>query len=132
MDYIWKLAPVVDAEGTVNNLVDKAKRAKLTAIWVKVADGASAYANVTGAMAAKMTALVARAHSKGLQVWGWQVPHCATAAAAKAEATAFGKLATQFDLDGLIMDAEGGSDFFHGGLAEAGAYGTAMRAVATA
>jgi hypothetical protein len=128
--YIWKLAPVIDAEGTINNLVDKAKRAKLSAIWVKVADGASPYANVTGAMAAKMTALVTRAHAKGLEVWGWQVPHCATVATAKAEATAFGNLVQQYNLDGLIMDAEGGSDFFHGQLAEASAYGTAMRTVA--
>lgn len=128
--YIWKLGQVVAAEGTVNNLVDKAKRAKLTALWVKVADGASAYANVTGAMAATMNALVARAHAKGIQVWGWQVPHCATVAAANNEATVFGGLANTFGLDGLIMDAEGTSDFFHGGLNEARAYGTAMRAAA--
>lgn len=128
--YIWKLGPVLDAEGGVNNLVDKAKRAKLSAIWVKVAEGASAYANVTGAMAAKMTALVTRARSKNLEVWGWQVPHCPTAAAAQAEATTFHNLAQQFRLDGVIMDAEGGSDFFHGGVAEARAYGTAMRQVA--
>jgi hypothetical protein len=130
--YIWKLRPILTAEGGANRLIDKARRARLSAIWVKVADGASAYANVTGPMAAKMTDLVARAHARGLKVWGWQVPHCATVHAAQAEASVFQTLAQQFALDGLIMDAEGGSDFFHGGVNEANAYGTAMRQAATA
>lgn len=130
--YIWKLEPVVAAEGGVNRLVEKARRAKLSAIWVKVADGASPYRNVTGGMAATMTNLVTKAHSSNLQVWGWQVPHCATTQAAQAEAATFRNLAQQFELDGMIMDAEGGADFFHGGINEARAYGSAMRQAADA
>src|SRR5579862_1703775 len=109
--YIWKLGSVLTAEGGVNKLVDKARRAKLAAIWVKVADGSSPYSNVTGSMAATMTDLVTKAHQRGLQVWGWQVPHCATTQAAQEDATVFKNVAQQFMLDGLIMDAEGGADF---------------------
>jgi len=130
--YIWRLEPVLAAEGGVNKLVEKARRAKLSAIWIKVADGASPYSNVTGAMAAKMTSLVTKAHDSNLQVWGWQVPHCATTQAAQAEAATFKNLVQQFQLDGMIMDAEGGADFFHGGINEAKAYGAAMRQAATA
>ena len=128
--YIWRLKPILAAEGSVNKLIDKARRAKLAAIWVKVADGSSPYGNVTGSMAATMTDLVTKAQQRGLQVWGWQVPHCATAQAAQAEARVFGDLAKQFKLDGLIMDAEGGAEFFQGGIGEARAYGAAMRQTA--
>jgi len=128
--YIWRLGQVLTAEGGVNRLVDKAKRAKLTAIWVKVADGKTPYSNVSGSMAQTMTDLVTRAQGKGIQVWGWQVPHCATTQDAQDDAKTFGDLARQFKLDGLIMDAEGGSAYFQGGVAEAQAYGNAMRQVA--
>jgi hypothetical protein len=128
--YIWKLGSVLTAEGGVNKLVDKARRAKLAAIWVKVADGGSAYSNVTGSMAATMTDLVTKAQQRGVQVWGWQVPHCPTTQAAQAEATVFSNVAQQFKLDGLIMDAEGGADFFQGDINTAHAYGAAMRQVA--
>jgi hypothetical protein len=128
--YIWKLQPVVGAEGGINRLVDKARRAKLSSIWVKVADGITPYRNVTGDMEKTMTDLVSKAHDKGLEVWGWQVPHCATTQTAQAEAKVFGELAKRFQLDGLIMDAEGGPDFFHGGVDEAQDYGNAMREVA--
>jgi hypothetical protein len=128
--YIWKLGQVLAAEGGANKLIDKAKRAKLSAIWVKVADGASAYDNVSGAMSQTMTDLVTRAHARGLQVWGWQVPHSATVQAAQADATTFSNLAQQFQLDGLIMDAEGGGGYFQGGVGEAQAYADAMRQAA--
>jgi hypothetical protein len=128
--YIWKLGQVLAAEGGANKLIDKARRAKLSAIWVKVADGTSTYANVSGAMAQTMTDLVTRAHARGLQIWGWQVPHCVTTQTAQAEATTFGNLVQQFQLDGFIMDAEGGKKYFQGGVAEAQAYGNAMRQAA--
>lgn len=41
-----------------------------------------------------------------------------------------GDLVEEFGLDGMIMDAEGTSAYFHGGLAEAKAYGAAMREIA--
>lgn len=130
--YIWKLGPVIDAEGSVPKIVEKARRASLSALWVKIADGPSAYRNVTGSMASDFSNLVQRCHNVGIEVWGWHVPNCADVAAANAEATNVQNIATQFGIDGLIMDAEGGPDFFHGGTAEADAYSRAMRAAANA
>ena len=127
--YIWKLPEIVAAEGGTDKIVDKAGRAHISALWVKVADGASRYKNVTGANAPIFRDLISRAHDANIEVWGWHVPHCATVQQAKTEAKVFGDIAKDFGLDGLIMDAEGTSVFFHGGTAEAKAYGAAMRAV---
>ncbi len=130
--YLWKLAPVVAAEGSVDLIVDKARRAKLSAIWVKIAEGTSAYGNTKGATGADFAALVSRCHADKIEVWGWHVPHCATVADARAEAKAVGTVARAFGLDGLIMDAEAGPGFFLGGVPEADAYGQAMGVEATA
>ena len=48
--YIWKLKPVLVAEMGIKNFVQKAKRAKLSGVWIKVAEGGSPYANVCGEM----------------------------------------------------------------------------------
>jgi hypothetical protein len=130
--YIWKLAPVIDAEGGADRLIDKARRANISSLWVKVADGASEYSNASGPMKDVFHDLVDRAHSQGLQIWGWQVPHCPTTGDAEAEAELFDKLLQRFSLDGAIMDAEGGTAFFQGGIAEAQAYANAMRAITRA
>ena len=81
-------------------------------------------------MAPDFKELIRLAHDNGIEIWGWQVPHCATTAVAKREAKLLGDLAEEFELDGMIMDAEGTSAYFHGGLAEAKAYGAAMRQIA--
>ena len=128
--YIWKLDVVLSAEGGVNRIIEKAKRAKLSSLWIKVADGASDFANTKGKIGNQLTALVTRAHANDIEVWGWQVPHCADLGAAQAEASTFEQLAQKFKLDGLIMDAEGGGTFFQGGVAEAAAYASAMKQVA--
>ena len=49
--YILKLADLVTAEMDIDSFVTKAKRAKLSSVWIKVADGQNRYANVTGQMA---------------------------------------------------------------------------------
>lgn len=130
--YIWKLAPVIAAEGGVAAVVAKAKRAKLSALWIKIAEGTSAYANVVGSVGADFAKLVQKAHAEGIEVWGWHVPHCADAATADKEAAAVKALAVEFALDGLIMDAEGGAEFFQGDKAAADAYGAAMSKVCKA
>ena len=130
--YIWKLAPVLAAEGGIIKVVDKARRAKLSALWIKIADGQSEYANITGAMTEKFSNLVQRCHDRGIQVWGWQVPPCATPDIARSEAQQVSRITQQFGLDGIIMDAEGGAEFFQGGVAEAEVYATAMRSIADA
>lgn len=125
--YVWKLAPIIAAEGTVSRMVDKARRAKITSLWVKIAEGRSAYRNVEGSMADKLTELVRRCHDKDIQVWGWHVPRCADTNIAKQEAAKVRAITEKFSLDGIIMDAEGGPDFFLGDVDEARTYSTAMR-----
>lgn len=127
--YVHKLATVLKAEGSVDNILAKAAAARLSAIWVKVADGASKYANVINTEQ-EMKDLVGKAHSQGIKIWGWHVPHCRDVAAAQAEAKVFGDMATQFRLDGLIMDAEGGAEYFKGGIDEARLYASAIRQTA--
>ncbi len=128
--YIWKLWEVVSAEGSPERIIAKAQQANISALWVKVADGTSAYRNVGPEVAPQLQDLVARAHVGHIEVWGWQVPRCDLVTVAKKEAKLLGDLVEQFELDGLIMDAEGTAAFFHGGLPEAKAYGAAMRATA--
>ena len=55
--YIWKLREVVAAEGSPAEMIAKAKRASLSALWVKVADGTSRYANVGASVAVSYTHL---------------------------------------------------------------------------
>lgn len=130
--YIWKLKSVLDAEGGVTKSAEKAKRAKLSAVWVKIADGKTRYSNVTGSMAEKMTLFIEKCHDRDIGVWGWQVPHCPTANDGQAEAETVRRLLEDFALDGIIMDAEGGGAFFQGDRTEAAAYAAAMRNVANA
>ena len=112
--YIWKLRDVVAAEGSPAEMIVKAKRASLSALWVKVADGTSHYANVRDDVARDFRELIRLAHDNGIEIWGWQVPHCASTAIAKKEAKLLGDLVEAFGLDGMIMDAEGTSAYFHG------------------
>ena len=128
--YIWKLAPLLAAEGGVNQVAAKAARAKLSGLWIKIADGASAYPNVVGGTGVQFGRLITKCHERNIRVWGWHVPHCADAAAAQAEGDVVHRIARDLGLDGLIMDAEGGAEFFKGDEAAATAYGAKMRAVA--
>lgn len=48
--FIWKLKPVLSAEMGIRNFVRKAKRAKLSGVWIKVAESGTQYANVRGEM----------------------------------------------------------------------------------
>ena len=130
--YVWKLAPIVAAEGSVSMMVNKARRARITQIWVKIAEGRSRYRNVTGSTAALMHELVRRCHDKGIEVWGWHVPRCATETIARREAEVVQQVAAEFELDGIIADAEDGPSFFIGDLDEAKVYADAMRAGADA
>jgi hypothetical protein len=125
--YIWKLKTVLNAEGGVNKLVDRARAASIQGIWVKIADGSQPYANVTGAMEQTMSDFVTRAHSRNIQVWGWQVPHCPSTEQAKSEVSVFEELMKKFSLDGAIMDAEGGAAFFQGDADQAQEYADGMR-----
>lgn len=128
--YIWKLKPVLDAEGGAAAMVQKARRAGISQLWVKIADGRSPYANVRDGAGQQFRQLINLARDVDIAVWGWQVPHCATEADVDAEVATMRALAESFRLDGLIMDAEGGPEFFKGDLDCARHYGAGMRKVA--
>lgn len=110
-------------------MVAKASRAKLSSLWIKIADGRSPYANTSGETGANFDRLVRKCRDRNIRVWGWHVPHCADAPAATEEAGVVEAVAQNLGLDGLIMDAEGGAEFFKGDAAAAVAYGQAMRDV---
>lgn len=129
--YIWKLQNVIAAEGSVAKVVEKAKRARLGALWVKLGDGRTAGPNVSGTTAARFDELGNRCRSNGIELWGWHVPHCADMDRATAEAKMIETVTANHKVDGLIMDAEGGGEYFQGGNEEAAAYGKAMKKVAS-
>jgi hypothetical protein len=125
--YVWKLGPILQAEGGPKEVAKKARRASLSSIWIKVAEGPSPYShNVGNSMASQLREVIRRCHDKGIQVWGWHVPRCPDESAASAEAATFGGIIGDFGMDGMIMDAEGGGGFFLGGKDVAEAYATAM------
>jgi hypothetical protein len=130
--YVWKLGPVFSAEGTVANVVEKARRAKLSSLWIKVAEGNSGYSqNLSGQTGEKFRQLITRCHDRGIQVWGWHVPRCPTEARARDEARTFADIVGDLGLDGLIMDAEGGEGFFLGDVDVAEAYAESMSTAKT-
>ena len=128
--YVWRLGAVLNSEGGVLAVVERARRAKLAALWIKVAEGQSAYnPNLGGSTGQRFRELIDACHDAGIQVWGWHVPRCPNPQSAAGEASNFGDIVAGLRLDGLIMDAEGGEGFFQGGVDSAEAYASAMRDV---
>lgn len=128
--YIWKLQSVLNAEGSVTKIIEKARRAHIDQIWIKIADGKSKYSNIIGNTGTKFSNLLESANKKGVQVWGWHVPHCADMDTVVNEVANISDILDAFPLNGVIMDAEGGGTYFQGGKQEADAYGKKMRALA--
>lgn len=128
--YIWKLQPIINAEGSVDKIVEKASRAKISALWVKVADGENEFSNIALGGGATLSDLISRCKAAAIEVWGWHVPHCQNHAAVQSEVGRLKTIMTRFPLNGLIMDAEGGGDFFQGSAQDADDYGSGMRQLA--
>jgi hypothetical protein len=128
--YIWKLADVIAAEGSVAKMIEKARRARLRALWVKLADGRTPSPNTQGTTGQRFAELVDRCNAAGIEPWGWHVPHCTTADVVTAELATVSALADRLGLKGLIMDAEGGGEYFQGTATDAAAYGVGMRTIA--
>jgi hypothetical protein len=124
--FIWRLEPVAEAELGAKRLAEKASRAHLSSVWIKVAVGASPHANVSyKGFEAVLEALAKRE----VNVWGWSEPRCATAQRASEEAELAAELVAKYRLGGLVMDAERpeGGSYFHGGPKEASAYASGLR-----
>jgi hypothetical protein len=125
--FVWRLAPVVKAEMDVPTLVRKARTAGLSGVWIKIAEGDQPFENVGARHRALFKETADALRKAGISVWGWHVPHGGSVAAAREEAAVAAQLAIDHKLDGVLMDAEGGSGYFRGGDAEADAYGGALR-----
>ena len=124
--FIWRLEPVIKVEMGVYNFVRKARRAKLSSIWIKIAVGATPYTrNITK----NLIRIRDRLKDKGISVWGYHEPRCKTEERAKKEAEVVGNLADELKLQGVIMDAENpeGNYFFQGGEKEADIYAKRLR-----
>jgi hypothetical protein len=125
--YIWKLEPILKAEMGLNNLVRKATRAKLSSVWIKIAEGRERYRNLTGSMQSTFKLAVEKLHERNIKVWGWHVPHAPTSETATQEASLVANLAREFGLDGILMDAEAEASFFRGTAQTAEVYARNLR-----
>lgn len=120
--YVWQLKPVLVSEMGIDNFVNKAVKAKFSSIWIKVAEGEKRYKNIDGDMKAKFEEVVSELKKEGIDVWGWHVPYAATVEAAKKEAQLAASIADEFNLAGILMDAESESVFFKGNAETADVY----------
>ncbi|MBI2771124.1 MAG: hypothetical protein HYX47_15985 [Burkholderiales bacterium] len=125
--FVWRLAPVIKAEMDVATFVRKAKAAHLSGVWIKIADGDGPYENARPANLPLFKQVRDGLRAEGIAVWGWQVPYGGSVEHAKQEAIACADLADQLELDGVLMDAEGGKGYFTGGVAAAEAYASTLQ-----
>lgn len=92
-----------------------------------LAEGRTPHTHVRGEMEPQFHEVVQKMHDKGIAVWGWHVPHAATVDAAQAEAQLVASLAEQFNVSGVLMDAEAGGGFFKGNAETADTYARGLR-----
>lgn len=83
--YVWKTAPILMVEGGIDQMVEKARRAHLSVVWIKIAQGTSTYTNIS-ADPQRFADLRQAFGDAGIQVWGWHVPRCPNVEAAGREA----------------------------------------------
>ena len=117
---------VVDLRATMGDdsldaFAAKCARARFNSVWVRVGRGAALDRNFSIPGAAD----IAKAfRAAGVELWGWHVPFCARAAAARTESDNVWNWAFEFGLDGIVVDAEATPENprFQGGAAQARAY----------
>jgi hypothetical protein len=127
--YVWKLEPVLAAEMDIDTFVRKAKKAKFSSFWIKIAEGQKAYRNIIGSMKATFETVTHRLKDAGIAVWGWHVLYAATKDDAIAEAKLVGEIAESFNLDSILMDAESEAVFFKGNAHTATVYAQQLKAI---
>ena len=128
--FVWQLAPVVAAEGSAEAIACKAGALSIDGLFVKIAEGIHPYRNMEGPTGAALAGLRRHCADRGIALWGWHLPRCATEDDATGESAVVAEIADRLALDGLIMDAEPGAGFFRGGMGAAHRYGDAMRGLA--
>jgi hypothetical protein len=126
--YIHQLASVIQKSGGVDGVVVQAEKARIGSLWIKIADGATAFANTKGNTGDALRALSASCAEKGVSVLGYHVPHCKDAAAVDAEIALLTGLVADFALAGVVVDNEDGPAYFRGDADTAEAYGAQLAA----
>jgi len=125
--YVWQLNSVLASEMGVHNFVRKAKKAQFSSIWIKVAEGEKPYKNIEVGMEAKFKEVVRELNREDIDVWGWHVPYAHTLTAAKKEAELIASIAQDYNLAGILMDAESEANFFKGDAETADAYAKELK-----
>jgi hypothetical protein len=129
--YITKLKNVVAASGGPAAFATRAKESKFTAVWVRVGRGAALDSNFswTG-----FSAVRAALDAAGIALWGWHVPFCVDRAAAADETAKVITWASEYNLAGVLLDAERTPEDprFQGGDEEAQFYAGKVHAALTA
>jgi hypothetical protein len=121
--YIWRLKNVVGV-GTADDVVQKATRAKISSLWVKIADGSRGFENTKGAVGKLLQDLVTKCAAVDIDVLGYHVPWCATEQSTSEEIDLLIRTVASFKLAGVVVDNEDGSNYFKGTAQTAARYGS--------
>lgn len=121
--YITSLSTVLAKVGDVSHLAELADKCHFKALWLRLGRGKTLDANFSGGHVNDLRAALDRV---GVELWGWHVPFCANQSDAAAEGANVSNWAEQFNLGGVIIDAErtNESPRFRGHAAEATTYMT--------
>jgi kumamolisin len=125
--YVFKLDEVLSATGSTDAMVEKAVKAKISSIWVKIAESATPSANVLHGLGNQFHDLVAKCAAKGIDVFGWHVPYCTDASRTDSEVKLLTRLVDDFQLAGVVIDNEDGAAFFKGNATTAAQYAVGLR-----
>ena len=129
--YIWRLKGVIGA-GSVDDVVARATRCKITSLWVKIGDGARPFENTKGAVGKQLAQIVSKCAQSGISVFGFHVPNCPTEESVGDEVDMVENVVRGFGLAGVVVDNEDGSGFFKGDSGTAALYASTLRAAMTA
>lgn len=125
--YVTNLHNVLASAGGAVKLANRCKDSRFSAVWVRVGRGPGLDKNFTNP---EMTTFRTELDKAGVELWGWHVPFCANVAAANDEADKVLQWAHDFDLAGVLLDAEktSNSPRFRGKAPEAEAYAAKVEA----
>lgn len=129
--YIWRLKSVIGA-GTVDDVVVRATRCRISSLWVKIGDGSRPFENIKGAVGRLLAQLVSKCAQNGISVLGFHVPICATEQSVGDEVAMVENAVRGLGLAGVVIDNEDGSGFFKGDSGAAALYASTLRAAMTA
>lgn len=123
--YVTDLRKVLHDTGGVAAVAVRAAQSQFSGVWLRLARGPTLDPNFA---LAELPSLRSALANNGVALWGWHVPFCANEAAANDEAGKIVKWARDYELDGVLLDAEktDESPRFRGGPREADVYAGAV------